>query len=185
MQKNDQNLLEKTLSASIKDVQTVTQDSTPLNRLPDGCWLRSATPHSDARGMLVEILNSEWALDNHPIEQVYMTTLRPGIVKGWALHKQHEDRYFVVSGDMQLVLYDVRPESSTYGQVFSIVLSDRHHAVINVPVNVWHADWNIGTKDVVLLNMPSRRYNHANPDKYRLPLDTDLIPYSFPGATGW
>jgi dTDP-4-dehydrorhamnose 3,5-epimerase len=28
-------------------------------------------------------------------------------------------------------------------------------------------------------------YDHANPDKYRLPLDTDLIPYKFENSRGW
>jgi len=31
----------------------------------------------------------------------------------------------------------------------------------------------------MMVNMPTRQYNHENPDKYRLPLDTDLIPYDF------
>jgi len=56
---------------------------------------------------------------------------------------------------------------------------------VNVPRNVWHADRNVGSTDVVVVNLPTTPYNHANPDKYRLPLDTDLIPYSFGNAAGW
>ena len=33
--------------------------------------------------------------------------------------------------------------------------------------------------------IPTRPYDHANPDKYRLPIDTPLIPYSFGDAKGW
>jgi dTDP-4-dehydrorhamnose 3,5-epimerase len=35
------------------------------------------------------------------------------------------------------------------------------------------------------VNCPTMAYDHANPDKYRLPLDTDLIPHKFPGARGY
>ena len=58
-------------------------------------------------------------------------------------------------------------------------------ALVNVPRNVWHADHNIGTTDVLVVNFPTLAYDHANPDRYRLPLDTDLIPHSFGNATGW
>jgi dTDP-4-dehydrorhamnose 3,5-epimerase len=57
--------------------------------------------------------------------------------------------------------------------------------LVSVPRNVWHADHKIGTRDVVAINCPTVAYDHANPDKYRLPIDTPLIPYSFPRAFGW
>jgi dTDP-4-dehydrorhamnose 3,5-epimerase len=33
--------------------------------------------------------------------------------------------------------------------------------------------------------MPTRPYDHADPDKYRLPLDNDVIPFRFDEAPGW
>ena len=47
---------------------------------------------------------------------------------------------------------------------------------MTVPKFVWHADHNIGTNDVLVVNFPTEPYDHANPDKYRLPLNTPLIP---------
>jgi dTDP-4-dehydrorhamnose 3,5-epimerase len=114
-----------------------------------------------------------------------MFTVRPGTVKGWGLHKLHEDRYFVVDGEMEVVMYDPRPESSTCGQIFRIVLSAARPRLMNIPRFVWHADRNIGTGDVRAINFPTMQYDHANPDKYRLPLDTDLIPFDFGGLKGW
>ena len=35
-----------------------------------------------------------------------------------------------------------------------------------------------------LVNLPTRAYDHAHPDKYRLPLDTDLIPFRFDEKLG-
>jgi dTDP-4-dehydrorhamnose 3,5-epimerase len=86
---------------------------------------------------------------------------------------------------MMLVTYDPRPESATYGLLSKLVLTGDQPRIVNIPKFVWHADWNIGTGDVVLMNFPTVPYDHANPDKYRLPLDTDLIPFDFKGARGW
>ena len=33
------------------------------------------------------------------------------------MHKRHEDRYFVLHGEMEVVLYDDREDSSTRGLV--------------------------------------------------------------------
>ena len=106
------------------------------------------------------------------------------MVKGWNLHQKHEDRYFILQGEMELVLFDPRPDSATSGEVCRIVLSEFNRRIVNVPKWVWHADHNIGSKDVVVVNFPTVAYNHDNPDKYRLPIDTDLIPYRFPTARG-
>jgi dTDP-4-dehydrorhamnose 3,5-epimerase len=47
----------------------------------------------------------------------YCFTVRPGMIRGWGVHREHEDRYAILFGDMEVVLYDDRPESSTRGLV--------------------------------------------------------------------
>ena len=32
----------------------------------------------------------------------------PAFVKGWGLHKEHEDRYVLLQGELELVVYDVQ-----------------------------------------------------------------------------
>jgi dTDP-4-dehydrorhamnose 3,5-epimerase len=64
-------------------------------------------------------------------------------------------------------------------------MSEHRRCLVNIPICVWHADHNIGTTDVVVIDMPTVPYDHENPDKWRLPIDTPLIPYSFDGAKGW
>ncbi len=115
----------------------------------------------------------------------YTFSIRPGVVKGWNLHRSHEDRYVVIAGVMELVLFDPRPDSSTCGEVCRIVMTGNQRSIVNVPRNVWHADHNIGTTDAVIVNFPTIPYDHANPDKYRLPIGTPLIPFSFGSAHGW
>ena len=40
----------------------------------------------------------------------------------------------------------------------------------------WHAVQNVGHEEAAFINMPSQPYRHDDPDKYRLPLENDVIP---------
>jgi dTDP-4-dehydrorhamnose 3,5-epimerase len=177
-------VLDWTLAAATRDVQTVTAEGAPLRRLIEGVTIRDAPTHGDERGSLVEIFDQRWGWHPAAIGSLHCFTIRPGYVKGWGLHERHEDRYFILLGEMELVLFDPRPNSSTYGDVCKIAMSEHHRCLVNIPTHVWHAEHNVGTKDVVVIDLPTAPYDHANPDKYRLPIDTPLIPYSFGSARG-
>ncbi len=154
-----------------------------VRRLTDGVILRRLVTHTDERGSLTELYDRRWGIHPDPVLFAYTFTIRPGVVKGWNLHRAHEDRYTLIEGDMALVLFDPRPGSPTEGETCRIVLSEYDRCLVTVPVNVWHADHNIGTRDVRAVNFPTAPYDHDNPDKWRLPIDTDLIPYRFPPGT--
>ncbi len=66
--------------------------------------------------------------------------------------------------------------------VFTI--TERNRALVVIPRFVFHARQNVGETEAAFVNMPSRPYDHANPDKYRLPLKNDLIPFSFDDGEG-
>lgn len=170
--------------AARKDVATVTSDGQPLSRLAEGVVVRELPTHVDQRGSVTELFDPRWGWHDDPLVFAYTFSIRPNVVKGWNLHRKHQDRYAILDGEMALVLFDVRPGSSTFGEVSKVCLSGKRRCVVNVPENVWHADHNIGSEDVVVVNFPTIQYDHADPDKYRLPIDTPLIPYSFGDAVG-
>jgi dTDP-4-dehydrorhamnose 3,5-epimerase len=178
-------LLDQTLAVATRDRQMVTPTGERIGRLTHGVTVRPLKTIADARGSIVELYDPRWGHHPDPMVFAYTFSIRPGVVKGWNLHREHEDRYALLQGVMELVLYDPRPESPTCGDVCRLVLSEHQRALVNVPRNVWHADHNIGSSDVVVINFPTAAYDHANPDKYRLPIGTDLIPHSFGDATGW
>jgi dTDP-4-dehydrorhamnose 3,5-epimerase len=179
-----QNLLDLTLAAAKKDQETV-RAGVRLSRMIDGLTFRDSTTHRDDRGSVTEMFDPRWNWHPDPLVFVYAFTIRPGVAKGWGLHKLHEERYFVVEGEMEVVLFDPRPDASTYGQICRVVLTADRPRLMNVPRNVWLADHNIGSTDVKVVNFPTIEYDHTDPDKYRLPLDTDLIPFSFGHSRGW
>ena len=169
----------------VQDRQTVTADGSSVQRLPHGLTFRDAITHSDARGSVCELFDPRWGWHESSLVFAYTFTIRPGRIKGWGMHKLHEDRYFVLFGEMEVVFYDERPDSPTFGLVSKVVLAEHRRRLMNIPAGVWHANQNIGTKDVVVVNFPTIPYDHENPDKYRLPLDTDQIPYRFEDTRGW
>ena len=46
-------------------------------------------------------------------------------------------------------------------------------------IGIWHGVQNLGTADALMLNFPSRAYDYADPDHYRLPFDSPEIPYQW------
>ena len=171
-------------SPLLRDAQTVTAAGERVQPLPADVSLYDATTHVDDRGTVVELFDPRWGWRAEPLVFAYCFSIRPGIIKGWGLHKEHEDRYFILFGEVEAVLYDARPKSPTFGLVSTVVLSEYRRQLLNIPAGIWHADRNIGARDAVLINFPTRPYNHADPDKYRLPLDNDVIPHKFDNPRG-
>jgi dTDP-4-dehydrorhamnose 3,5-epimerase len=169
----------------LQDRQTVTPQGQALQQLPHGVVLKDIHTQVDERGTICEMFDLRWNWHPDPLVFAYVFTIRPGFIKGWGLHKRHEDRYFLLYGEMQVVLYDERPESPTRGLVSQVYLSEFRRRLMNIPAGVWHADRNLASKDCVVVNFPTIPYDHANPDKFRLPLDTDRIPFRFDNPRGW
>lgn len=172
-------------SKVIKDEPSVNTAGETLHRLPHGVTFRDVTTHSDDRGTVCEMFDPRWQWHPDPFAFAYMFTMRPRKIKGWGMHKKHDDRYFIMFGEMEIVMYDARPDSPTRGLLAKVVMAEHHRRLMNIPPGIWHANHNVGDKDVVVVNFPSTPYDHADPDKYRLPLDTDQIPYSFDPRMGW
>jgi dTDP-4-dehydrorhamnose 3,5-epimerase len=169
----------------VQDKQTVRPDGVPVQQLPDGVSIRELPTQVDDRGWIVEMYDLRWDWHPKPLVYSYAFTIRPGMIKGWGMHKLHEDRYFILFGHLEIVLYDSRPDSPTSDLVSKVILSEYNRRLMNIPAGIWHANRNIGDEDVVVVNFPTLPYDHANPDKYRLPLDTDQIPYTFEDLGGW
>ena len=159
------------------DVQTVTSHGDSVQELIDGVVLRHARTHADERGELCEIYDERWGLTSEAVTYAYFMTLRPGAVRGWSVHLRQADRLFLASGALKVALYDGREDSSSLGCVNVFFLGTHERALVRIVAGVFHAVKNVGLDDAVLVNLPSVPYDHANPDKRRLPIDSGAIPY--------
>jgi dTDP-4-dehydrorhamnose 3,5-epimerase len=166
-----------------RDVQTVDPAGRRLDRLPEGTVLRDLVTHTDERGTVCELFDPRWGVCPDDMVFAYEFTIRPGKAKGWGLHREHEDRYAFLDGELELALFDERDDSATAGESSRLFLSGRHRSLVVIPRGVWHAERNVGAVDVRVVNFPTIPYDHADPDKYRLPLDTDELPVRL--GPGW
>src|ERR1019366_9045127 len=133
-----------------------------------------------------ELYDPRWGVSPASLVFAYMFTIRPGMAKGWGMHREHDDRYAFLAGELELAFYDAREDSETSGQESHLMLSEAHRQLVTIPRGVWHAERNLGMTEVRVVNFPTEPYNHANPDKYKLPLDTDELPVRLgPGWRGW
>jgi dTDP-4-dehydrorhamnose 3,5-epimerase len=165
------------LEQAEKDVATVSGDGDALQEQIDGVSVRRPPTHADARGTLTEIYDLRWGFTEDPLVYVYHVTIRPGQLRGWVVHREQNDRLFAYAGVLKIVLYDARTDSPTYGRINVFHLGGHDRALLSIPCGVYHAVCNVGAEEGAFVNLPSRPYEHDDPDKYRLPIDNDVIPY--------
>ena len=133
---------------------------------------------SDERGWLMEILRSDDKLFEK-FGQVYLTTAFPGVVKAWHMHKIQTDNFTCIHGKMKVVIYDAREESTTNGEVNEFTISNENPLLITVPPFVYHGFKALDNETAYFLSIPTEPYNYKKPDEFRLPPDTDKIPYKW------
>ena len=94
-------------------------------------------------------------------------------------HERQVDRLFVVYGSLRLVLYDGREASRTRGKVDVLILSPLRPTQVAIPPGVWHGLQNLEPDTSMFVNMFDHAYRYDDPDEWRLPPDTDAIPWRF------
>ena len=144
----------------------------------DGVKIKKLSIIPDERGWLMEILRCDEDFFEK-FGQVYLTTAYPGVVKAWHFHKKQTDNFTCVHGMMKVVLYDARKEASSFGNLIEIFVGEKNPVLIRVPPGVYHGFKGIGTETAYFLSIPTESYNYSEPDEFRLPPDTDLIPYDW------
>ncbi|NQS90574.1 dTDP-4-dehydrorhamnose 3,5-epimerase family protein [Patescibacteria group bacterium] len=133
---------------------------------------------SDERGWLIEILRCDDEIFEK-FGQVYITTAYSGVVKAWHYHKKQTDNFTCIKGMMEVVLYDARENSETYKEINEFFIGERNPLLIKVPPVVYHGFKAIGDETAYFLSVPTLPYNREEPDEYRLPPDSDKIPYNW------
>ncbi len=150
-------------------------------RIPDqieGVVLRRLVTKGDARGNLTVLLSSHY-VPSFETPHVYHVVAKAGSVRAWVFHRRQWDNLSYPNGAFRIVLYDLRPDSSTKGFLNVLDLGAANPTQLSIPPFVIHGVQNTGTGDAYFINMPSQAYDPANPDKSRLPKDHPGIPYQF------
>lgn len=165
-----------------RDPQSITSDWTPLRELLHGVVVREVRNVPKSNGLLTEVFRRDW-LPDAVVDHVFQVRLEPGAVSAWHSHRETVDRLFVTEGLMRIVLYDARSTSPSYQRLNELRFGLERPALVVVPPGVWHGVQNLTKRTATLLNLADRAYQYEDPDHWRLPHDTDRIPFRFDQAT--
>ena len=143
-----------------------------------GVEIKKLAPNVDERGYLMEILRTDDPLFTR-FAQTYISLNYPGVVRAWHYHKKQNDFFCTVRGMTKIVLYDMREDSPTKGEVQEFFIGEQNPVVLKVPIGVLHGYKTVGDEPSLLLNFPDKLYDRNDPDEYRLPWNSDQVPYDW------
>jgi len=109
--------------------------------------------------------------------EIYFSTVYPGVIKAWHIHKKMILNYAVPHGRIKMVLYDDREGSPTKGEVQQIFLGADNYALVTVPPLVWNGFKGMGTEAAVVANCASIPHDPEEIDRLD-PFDPS-IPYDW------
>jgi len=134
----------------------------------------------DERGKVMHMLRRDapWF---DKFGEIYFSVVNPGVVKGWHLHKKMTLNYAVVSGQIKLVLYDVRPKSPTRGRLQEISTGQDHYALVTVPPGVWNGFQGISSFPAIVANCATVAHDPA--EIVRIDPSSKDIPYDWAMGT--
>lgn len=133
---------------------------------------------ADERGFLMEMLRKDDEIFER-FGQTYLTICYPHVVKGWHYHRVQTDHFVCVNGMAKVVLYDGREGSATRGDINEYFMGERNPVLLKIPPLVMHGFKAIGSRSAYIINTPTELFNYKEPDEFRLPYDTDEIPYDW------
>jgi len=109
-------------------------------------------------------------LEDFEVVQLNRSKLLPGSIKGWHLHFQQEDIFYLPPSDFLLVgLWDLRRNSKTNGISMKITLGAGQSSLLYVPRGVAHGMANVSNQDIELFYFVNQQFDFKNPDERRLP----------------
>lgn len=107
--------------------------------------------------------------------EIYFSTIYPGVVKGWHIHREMTLNYAVVFGTIKLVLYDERENSPSKGQLMELFIGDGNYCLVKIPPQIWNGFKGIGTTPAIVANCATIPHDPA--EISRLDPHHNHIPY--------
>ena len=110
----------------------------------------------DKRGAVIRVLRCDDPFFEE-FGEVYCSYIKPRCVKAWHLHKRMTLNYAVPNGNIELVLFDVRPNSPTRftKQVLRTGIAG-NYALIKIPPGIWNGFKSVQpTRGALVVNVAS------------------------------
>jgi dTDP-4-dehydrorhamnose 3,5-epimerase len=142
----------------------------------DGVKAKTLLRRPDDRGFFQEILRDDEDLLKR-FGQASMSKTYPGVIKAFHYHEKQEDLWFFPSGNAQVVLHDLRPDSPTYRQTDVFYMGEDKPILLLIPRLVAHGYRTLGEKPAVIIYFTTEHYDPKDPDEKRIPHDDPGIGF--------
>lgn len=103
----------------------------------------------------------------------------PGVIKAFHYHKLQDDLWFFPVGNAQVVLFDLRPESSTHRETNVFYLGEHNPVLLQIPAGVAHGYRVLGTTPAMIAYVTTESYQSNYPDEFRIPWDDPTIGFNW------
>lgn len=117
--------------------------------------------HGDSRGDLIEVFRS-----NGGTGQGYVSSTRPGQVRGEHYHLTKIERFIVFSGEAEIGLRKLFTD-----EVLRFRVSGSEPAILDMPTMWVHNIRNVGTEDVITAFWADQLLDPVNPDQYPMKVE--------------
>ncbi len=108
--------------------------------------------------------------------EVYFSEIEPNTIKAWKMHQRQTQRLTVPMGLVQVVLFDARPQSPSYGRVDAVFLGrEEHYKLLHIPPYIWYGFKNVGKEKALICNCTDMP--HEASESCQKAEDDASIPY--------
>jgi dTDP-4-dehydrorhamnose 3,5-epimerase len=121
-------------------------------KIIDGVIIKYLKKIPDDRGTILKMQES-CDKEFKGFGEMYFSTIYPGVVKGWHLHKKAILNYVVVKGMIKLVLFDFREGSKTKGELMELYIGDENYCLVQIPAGIWNGFKGIGTEMAIVADL--------------------------------
>ena len=112
----------------------------------------------DERGKIMHMIKKDSEIFEK-FGEIYFSTVNPGFIKAWHLHKEATLNYACVKGKVKLVLLDDRKDSSTFGQYQELMLSPKDYFLVTIPPFIWNGFKGLDDSESIIANCLTLPHN--------------------------
>ncbi|MDP3779204.1 MAG: dTDP-4-dehydrorhamnose 3,5-epimerase family protein [bacterium] len=109
--------------------------------------------------------------------EAYVSSIAPGVIKGWNVHTRMNVNLACIAGNIKLVLFDRRKESETAGEAQEVMIGDDSYALVHIPHGVAFSWKVLGEAAAMIANCATLPYDAG--ELIKIDIAGGEIPYQW------
>jgi len=109
--------------------------------------------------------------------EIYFSFINPGYVKAWKKHQKQTQYFCVPVGNIKVVLFDDRKNSSSKGEVQEIEIGEDNYCLLRIPPQIWYGFQSQGNDRALIVNCTD--IPHDPQEAMQIDSADHSVPYSW------